>query len=76
MLGGVADGPEAVDQGRGGPRRGLCHGPGYRLLPQMFRPAGSLPTPIAPTAVFTHSAAVASMSEPITVGYLPVPRLC
>ena len=42
----------------------------------MFRPAGLLATPIAPTAVLTHRAAVASTSEPITVRYLPVPRIC
>ncbi len=42
----------------------------------MFRPAGLLATPIAPTAVLTHWAAVASTSEPITVRYLPVPRIC
>jgi hypothetical protein len=40
----------------------------------MFRPADLLATPIAPTAVLTHWAAVASTSEPITVRYLPVPR--
>ena len=42
----------------------------------MFRPAGLLATPIAPTAVLTPWAAVASTSEPITVRYLPVPRIC
>ena len=42
----------------------------------MFRPADLLATPIAPTAVLTHWAAVASPSEPITVRYLPVPRIC
>ena len=41
----------------------------------MFRPAGSLATPIAPTAMLIHWAAVASTSEPITVRYLPVPRI-
>ena len=42
----------------------------------MFRPASLLATPIAPTAVHKHQAAVASTSEPLTVRYLPVPRIC
>ena len=37
--------------------------------------SGALATPLAPTAVLSHGAAVASTSEPITVRYLPVPRI-
>ena len=39
----------------------------------MFRRAGLLATPIAPTSVLMHWAAVASTSEAITVRYLSVP---
>ena len=42
----------------------------------MFRPAGLLATPVAPTDIKHHVAAVASTSEPLTVCYLPVPRIC
>ena len=42
----------------------------------MFRPADLLATPIAPTAVLKHRAAVAFTSTPISVCYLPEQWIC